>query len=600
MTRTGWTMVVAILLVVCAVGVFVTRRATAETGGTSWLVTLTARGTLEPSQPLRLARAPDFRRQHVFNERFTSAELTHHVARKKDRQQGSSVTWHSSVPGGVQDFTLAYTFRCTLPRDPADGKRPRAEELDRAPDKNSPTRKSPEDKTVAGLAKRVLDKIPQKDDAHRIRALYDLVAGYGNITYASVPGKVSLSAMTARACLIKKAGDRAGKSRLLVALCRSQGLPARVVTGLTLNDNPNPPLLHWVEVWDGNSWVPMCPTDGFYGSEQLPANRLVLVLDEVHLFKPRAARARLEEFTIKVDPPANRASSSVPTWLRNFWRRISFTSLRPGEQQLARFLVLLPLAALIVCIFRTLIGVPTFGTFSPALLGLAFLNLRVLPWGLGIFFTLVMVGWGMRHSLERFHLLQVPRTSALLTLIVLVLLLLVVLASQLGVASTQYVALFPLVILTHLVERFWTVEAEDGTGSSFKRLLGTAVVTVTISICLAQEAVPAWMTRYPETLGVVLAAQLLLGRYTGYRLSELYRFADLYREGDAPPPATLSTPETAVESNGTPASTRESIIVSSPSSRLPTETPSLSSVADLPASLSSVADLPAATGGGAP
>jgi hypothetical protein len=42
------------------------------------------------------------------------------------------------------------------------------------------------------------------------------------------------------------------------------------------------------------------------------------------------------------------------------------------------------------------------------------------------------------------------------------------------------------------------------------------------------------MFRYPETLGLVLAAELLLGRYTGYRLSELYRFNELMRNGNSP------------------------------------------------------------------
>jgi hypothetical protein len=34
---------------------------------------------------------------------------------------------------------------------------------------------------------------------------------------------------------------------------------------------------------------------------------------------------------------------------------------------------------------------------------------------------------------------------------------------------------------------------------------------------------------YPETLGVIMAVQLLIGRYTGYRLSELYRFRDFIK-----------------------------------------------------------------------
>jgi hypothetical protein len=40
--------------------------------------------------------------------------------------------------------------------------------------------------------------------------------------------------------------------------------------------------------------------------------------------------------------------------------------------------------------------------------------------------------------------------------------------------------------------------------------------------------------RYPETLGLVMAAQLLLGRYTGYRLSELFRFRDFLRPRPLP------------------------------------------------------------------
>ena len=32
------------------------------------------------------------------------------------------------------------------------------------------------------------------------------------------------------------------------------------------------------------------------------------------------------------------------------------------------------------------------------------------------------------------------------------------------------------------------------------------------------------MFLFPESLGLIVALQLLIGRYTGYRLSELFRF----------------------------------------------------------------------------
>ena len=110
------------------------------------------------------------------------------------------------------------------------------------------------------------------------------------------------------------------------------------------------------------------------------------------------------------------------------------------------------------------------------------------------------------------------------------LIVMIVVASHNEIGGMQYIGLFPLVILTHLVERFWTVETEDGMPASFKTLLGTLVVAVTVSLALSSNAVSSWMFRYPETLGLVLALQFLLGRYTGYRLTELYRFKDLVRE----------------------------------------------------------------------
>ena len=87
-----------------------------------------------------------------------------------------------------------------------------------------------------------------------------------------------------------------------------------------------------------------------------------------------------------------------------------------------------------------------------------------------------------------------------------------------------------MVILTGMIERFWTLEVEDGAAASFRTLLGTMVIAVCIGLLLSLHAVVRHMYRYPETLGLIMAVQLLIGRYTGYRLSELYRFRDFLRE----------------------------------------------------------------------
>jgi hypothetical protein len=193
-------------------------------------------------------------------------------------------------------------------------------------------------------------------------------------------------------------------------------------------------------------------------------------------------------------------------------------------------LLLLPLAALVICLFRNVIGMNSFGTFAPALIGLAFhRELNSLP-GILVFVTILLVGWLMRRLLDHYHLLQVPRVSLMLTLIMSVLIGLVVVAHRYDAPTTRYISLFPMVILTGMVERFWTLETEDSTAASFKTLLQTMFIATVIALVLSRPFVVRHLFCYPETLGLVMAGQLLIGRYTGYRLTELFRFRDFLRQ----------------------------------------------------------------------
>src|SRR5262249_52685348 len=115
--------------------------------------------------------------------------------------------------------------------------------------------------------------------------------------------------------------------------------------------------------------------------------------------------------------------------MRHFFRSVSLFMLPPAEQRLVEFLLLMPVAALIICIFRNLIGLNSFGTFAPALVGLAFRELCSLP-GVLVFASILLVGWLMRRVLDRYHLLQVPRIAVMLTLVVLLLVTAIVAANH--------------------------------------------------------------------------------------------------------------------------------------------------------------------------
>jgi 7 transmembrane helices usually fused to an inactive transglutaminase/Transglutaminase-like superfamily len=531
MSRTAWTVGVALVLVILSAAGALTRRLLlgpnidGPHSSNAWRVTLIVTGRLQTGETgLRTPLPPDFRHQHIILEDSQSKELL--APRPKGKSSSSKehdLVWQRSNVRGVQPFRVTTTFGCFLGmRSPTTGMKEATRELDAVAQKTllqATPRIERDDPEIQKLARQLAEQVGSDVPRDLVRAFYDAVRDMENEPF--------LTEKTARDCLRDGGGDGAAKSRLLAALCRTRGIPARVLGGLILTADQEPRLHHWVEAHVNEEWLPMCPTNRHFDTKNWPRNYLILQLDDEPLVRhvglpPQARGEPMQSGFIVQDLRHPHEEDGG-----RLWQRLTLHGLSPNEQHLARFLLLLPLAALIVGVFRTVIGVPTFGTFTPALLGLAFIDLKSLPVGLPIFVLLILAGWGMRHLLDRFHLLQVARASALLTLIVIMMLVLIVAASQFGFAATHFVSLFPLVILTHLVERFWTIEAEDGSLSSFKTLLGTMVVAVTVSVGLGASGVSAWMFRYPEALGVVLAVHLLLGRYTGYRISELYRFGDL-------------------------------------------------------------------------
>jgi hypothetical protein len=540
MSRTTLCVLTAAGLATLSLGVGVVRyqvmgsEMRAPAGPGTYKVTMLVRGKSNGDAKVISACPLDFNRQHVYREDYRSAELLPKAVdlRNNERRQ---IQWLQRGGLGKSPFQARYEFTCNVdihhPTSPmtkltkALYAPPRPGEYTR-----SEPRIDPSDPDISELALHLTAGLEQPAD--QVRALFRHVdEEIANEPGAGGPG------LSAVECLKAGSGDAAAKSRLLVALCRNRGVPARLVTGLTLRRR-DPQTAHtWVEAWVGDHWLPLCPFHHYCG--RVPPTYLIFGFGDMVMVRGHNVRDLDYACLVEHTMPADQAAAE-PSLVQRVFARLSLFALPPAEHRLVEFLLLLPIAALIICIYRNLIGVYSFGTFAPALVGLAFREIESLP-GILVFVSIVLIGWGMRRVLDRYHLLQVPRTAFLLSLVVLVLIAAVVAANFQDLPATRYFSLFPMVILTGMIERFWTLETEDGTTSSFKTLLGTMLIAATISLVLSIHPLVHHMFRYPETLGLIMAAQLLLGRYTGYRLSELFRFRDFVQPPTPPGPRLLET-----------------------------------------------------------
>lgn len=81
--------------------------------------------------------------------------------------------------------------------------------------------------------------------------------------------------------------------------------------------------------------------------------------------------------------------------------------------------------------------------------------------------------------------------------------------------------------MTMVIERMSIVWEERGPAEAIREGIGSLTVAALAYLVMSIPYLGHLVFVFPELLLVLLAASLLLGRYTGYRLLELFRFKAL-------------------------------------------------------------------------
>ena len=196
------------------------------------------------------------------------------------------------------------------------------------------------------------------------------------------------------------------------------------------------------------------------------------------------------------------------------------------QQGIFKGLLLIPVAALVVVFMRVLVGVRTSGTFMPILIALAFIQTTLLV-GLAIFLSLIGLGLWIRSYLSHLNLLLVARVATVIIMVILLMAALAVISYKLGIDQVLTVTFFPTVIVAWTIERMSILWEEEGGHEVLIQGGGSLLVAVMAYLVMSNHLVEHLTFNFPELTLSLLGVILLLGKYTGYRLSELYRFRDM-------------------------------------------------------------------------
>ncbi len=316
----------------------------------------------------------------------------------------------------------------------------------------------------------------------------------------------------------------------IIDILALKGVPARLVRGIRLEKGKKTLNLDVMfEAYLDGMWKIYNPQTGKKG---LPSNFIVFQRGGNSLVDVEGGTDSITKFSVMKSirssfrMAGHRAEISQSRNLFDY----SIYSLPLHEQNTLKWLMIFPLAILVVVLMRNVVGLQTMGTFTPMLIAMSLVETGFCA-GLICFSVILASGLLIRAGLSKLNLLLVPRISAVVIFVILIIQIL----SVVGYHWKSNIALsalaFPIIIMAWVIERASITWEEDGAVNATKEIIYSVLVAIITYFVIVNEYIRHIMFAFNEFNLVILFIVMLLGTYTGYRLTELKRFAPLVNKG---------------------------------------------------------------------
>lgn len=187
-----------------------------------------------------------------------------------------------------------------------------------------------------------------------------------------------------------------------------------------------------------------------------------------------------------------------------------------------------PVVATTIAFLRQVIGIKAFGIYTPLIITFAFLATG-LKYGIMIFLLVLAAGTIARLLIRRLRLLYLPRMAIVLTIVAAVIFVLFWANEKFGNGELAIISIFPILIIIILVEKFVAAQIDKG----FNVAVILSAETLALSIIAYFIASWAWLQilllNQPEWILLTLIINIALGRWSGLRLTEYFKYRQVLR-----------------------------------------------------------------------
>lgn len=192
-------------------------------------------------------------------------------------------------------------------------------------------------------------------------------------------------------------------------------------------------------------------------------------------------------------------------------------------------LLMLPLVATLIAFLRQAIGVKAFGIYTPTIVIFAFLYIGI-KYAVAIFVSIIFVGMITRVLLKHLRLLYLSRVAITITIVSLSILAVLVTGGNFQRTGLASVSIFPLLIIITIVEKFVATQIEKGTRTALSLAAETLVIALIGYFIVSRQFTINFIAAYPWAILLTLPINILLGKWTGLRLTEYFRFREILKK----------------------------------------------------------------------
>jgi hypothetical protein len=216
------------------------------------------------------------------------------------------------------------------------------------------------------------------------------------------------------------------------------------------------------------------------------------------------------------------------------WNSLSFLISKAIERGVPSntivLLLLLPLVATLVSVLHYLLGISGYGIFMPTMMAVAFLATGTVG-GLVLMAVILAITLLSNLVVKKLKLHFWPARSITLLFVGLGIFGGMSLVSYLGIFDVSKISIFPILFMILLTEDFVRTQLVKSKKEAVRLTLGTLILGVFGALLMEMKWLQNTVLNYAEVVVIlVILINILVGNYSGIRLSEIKRFKGAIRK----------------------------------------------------------------------